>query len=95
LSELDQGLPGELVEHEVEEQPAPVLLAEGVGHERGHVRLRVEPPQVVLDQFGQGGEGQWEVVLAASVIATVPLPVIFFLGQRYFVERIATTGRKG
>jgi hypothetical protein len=39
--------------------------------------------------------GQWEVVLAASVIATVPMLFIFFLGQRYFVEGIATTGRKG
>jgi multiple sugar transport system permease protein len=51
--------------------------------------------KVILDQFGQGGEGQWEVVLAASVIATLPMLVIFFLGQRYFVEGIATTGRKG
>jgi multiple sugar transport system permease protein len=51
--------------------------------------------KVVLDQFGQGGEGQWEVVLAASVIATVPMLIIFFLGQRHFVEGIATTGRKG
>jgi multiple sugar transport system permease protein len=51
--------------------------------------------KVVLDQFGQGGEGQWEVVLAASVIATVPMLIIFFVGQRYFVEGIATTGRKG
>jgi multiple sugar transport system permease protein len=51
--------------------------------------------KVILDQFGQGGESQWEVVLAASVIATVPMLVIFFLGQRYFVEGIATTGRKG
>jgi ABC-type maltose transport system permease subunit len=25
----------------------------------------------------------------------VPVLVIFFLGQRYFVEGIATTGRKG
>src|SRR5215212_600442 len=51
--------------------------------------------KVILDQFGQGGEGHWEVVLAASVIATVPMLIIFFLGQRYFVEGIATTGRKG
>jgi hypothetical protein len=30
-----------------------------------------------------------------SVIATLPMLVIFFLGQRYFVEGIATTGHKG
>ena len=42
--------------------------------------------KVILDQFGQGGEGQWEIVLAASVVATVPMLIIFFLGQRYFVE---------
>ena len=50
---------------------------------------------MIHDQFGQGGEGQWEVVLAASVIATVPMLIIFFIGQRYLVEGIATTGRKG
>jgi multiple sugar transport system permease protein len=46
--------------------------------------------KVILDQFGQGGEGQWEVV-----IATLPMLVIFFLGQHYFVRGIATTGREG
>jgi multiple sugar transport system permease protein len=51
--------------------------------------------KVILDQFGKGGESQWEVVLAASVVATLPMLIIFFLGQRYFVEGIATTGRKG
>ena len=40
---------------------------------------------MILDQFGQGGEGQREIVLAASVIATVPMPVLFLLGQRSFV----------
>ena len=42
--------------------------------------------------------GRWRgpvgVVLAASVVATVPMLIIFFIGQRYFVEGIATTGRK-
>jgi multiple sugar transport system permease protein len=51
--------------------------------------------KVVLDQFGQGGELKWEVVLAASVIATVPMIAVFAVGQRYFVQGIATTGRKG
>jgi len=51
--------------------------------------------KTVLDGFGQSGEMQWEIVLAATVIATVPMIVIFFLGQRYFVEGIAASGRKG
>jgi multiple sugar transport system permease protein len=51
--------------------------------------------KTLLDQFGQGGEMQWEIILAASVIATIPMVVIFFLAQRAFVEGIATTGTKG
>jgi multiple sugar transport system permease protein len=33
--------------------------------------------------------------MAASVIATVPMIIVFFLGQRYLVPGAATTGRKG
>ncbi|WP_433262748.1 carbohydrate ABC transporter permease [Micromonospora vinacea] len=51
--------------------------------------------KVVLDRFGYGGEQQWEVVLAGSVLATLPMIILFFLAQRHFVEGIATTGRKG
>lgn len=51
--------------------------------------------KAVLDQFGQGGEGQWEVILAASVIATIPMLVVFLVAQRYFVQGISTTGRTG
>jgi multiple sugar transport system permease protein len=51
--------------------------------------------KALVDQFGQGGELQWEIVLAATVILTLPMVLIFFLAQRYFVEGIATTGTKG
>ncbi|MEV1074109.1 carbohydrate ABC transporter permease [Micromonospora parva] len=51
--------------------------------------------KVVLDRFGYGGEQQWEIVLAGSVLATIPMIILFFLAQRHFVEGIATTGRKG
>ena len=51
--------------------------------------------KAILDQFGQGGESQWEIVMAATVILTVPMILIFFLGQRYFIEGIATSGLKG
>lgn len=42
-----------------------------------------------------GGEGEFQYVMAASVVITIPMVVIFFLAQRYFVEGIATTGSKG
>jgi len=49
----------------------------------------------LLDQFGFGGNWQWELIVTASVITTVPMIVLFFLGQRHFVGGIATTGSKG
>jgi multiple sugar transport system permease protein len=36
----------------------------------------------------------WELLMAASVIMTVPMIVLFFLFQRYFIEGAATTGLK-
>jgi len=51
--------------------------------------------KAMLDQFGFGGQWHWEIVVTASVITTVPMIVLFFLGQRHFVEGIATTGSKG
>ena len=49
----------------------------------------------LLDQFGFGGEWHWEVIVTASVITTVPMIILFFIGQRQFVDGIATTGSKG
>jgi multiple sugar transport system permease protein len=49
----------------------------------------------MLDQFGFGGEWHWELVVTASVITTLPMIVVFFLGQKQFIEGIATTGNKG
>ena len=37
----------------------------------------------------------WEVLMAASVVMTVPMIVLFFLFQRYFIEGTSTTGLKG
>jgi multiple sugar transport system permease protein len=51
--------------------------------------------KALLDQFGFGGEWHWEIVVTASVITTVPMIILFFLGQRHFVQGIATTGAKG
>jgi multiple sugar transport system permease protein len=51
----------------------------------------------ILDSFGAGGggEGDWQIIVAATVIATIPMIVIFGVFQRYFVQGIATQGRKG
>jgi multiple sugar transport system permease protein len=51
----------------------------------------------MLDLFGPsaGGHGDYQIVMAGLVLATIPMIIIFFLGQRYFVEGIATQGRKG
>ncbi|GCD19503.1 sugar ABC transporter permease [Cellulomonas algicola] len=51
--------------------------------------------KAMLDQFGFGGEWHWEIVVTASVITTIPMILLFFLGQRHFVQGIATTGSKG
>jgi multiple sugar transport system permease protein len=53
--------------------------------------------KLLVDRFNisSGGEGEMQLVMAGAVIVTLPMIIIFFLGQRYFVEGIATTGRKG
>jgi multiple sugar transport system permease protein len=51
--------------------------------------------KTILDQFGTGGTLHWEIVVTASVITTIPMIVLFFIGQRQFVDGIATTGTKG
>jgi multiple sugar transport system permease protein len=53
--------------------------------------------KTILDQFGQGGggEGEWQVIVAATVVLTLPMLILFALFQRYFIHGIATQGRKG
>ncbi|HET8716124.1 MAG TPA: carbohydrate ABC transporter permease [Nocardioidaceae bacterium] len=48
--------------------------------------------KALVDQFGFGGNFHWEILVTASVITTVPMIVLFFLGQKHFVEGIATSG---
>jgi len=51
--------------------------------------------KALVDQFGFGGNWNWEIIITASVITTLPMIILFFVGQRYFVDGIATTGMKG
>ena len=38
---------------------------------------------------------QWHLLMAAAVVAILPVLAVFLVGQKYFVEGIATTGLKG
>jgi multiple sugar transport system permease protein len=37
----------------------------------------------------------WELIVTASVITTLPMIIVFLVGQKQIVEGIATTGSKG
>jgi multiple sugar transport system permease protein len=51
--------------------------------------------KTLVDEFGFGGEFRWEIIITAGVITTVPMIILFFLGQKHFVEGIAAGGVKG
>ena len=49
----------------------------------------------IIDSSNIGGEQHFELLAVGGVLVTVPMIIIFFLGQRYFIEGIATTGSTG
>lgn len=42
-----------------------------------------------------GGQGDFQYIITAALLSTIPMIVLFAFFQRYFVEGIATQGRKG
>ncbi len=38
---------------------------------------------------------QWHLLMAASTMVIIPVLILFFIAQRYFIEGIALTGTKG
>ncbi|WP_375422779.1 carbohydrate ABC transporter permease [uncultured Friedmanniella sp.] len=44
---------------------------------------------------GNGGQGDYQYVMVAALLVTLPMLVLFAFGQRYFIEGVATQGRKG
>ncbi len=42
-----------------------------------------------------GGHGDFQYVMVAALLVTLPMLILFAVGQRYFVEGVATQGRKG
>ena len=37
----------------------------------------------------------WNLLMAAATVITIPMIIVFFLAQRYFIEGITFTGIKG
>lgn len=42
-----------------------------------------------------GGHGDYQFVMVASFVVTLPMMIIFAVGQRYFIEGAVTTGIRG
>ena len=48
----------------------------------------------VLKESGEGFSTQWNLLMAGTTMASLPMVVLFLLTQRYFVRGLATTGIK-
>lgn len=50
-----------------------------------------------MTQFSptNGGHGDYQYVMVAALVVTLPMLVLFAFGQRYFIEGVASQGRKG
>lgn len=51
--------------------------------------------QIGLKTFVNTYDAEYALIMTGSVLSVLPIAVIFLLGQRYFVEGIASTGLKG
>ncbi|WP_049579311.1 carbohydrate ABC transporter permease [Streptomyces sp. SBT349] len=55
----------------------------------------LRPLQFGLATFAQSNEIQWPFLMAMSTVATLPMILLFVLGQRYFIAGLANAGLKG
>ena len=51
--------------------------------------------KAIVDAPSIGGERHYELLAVGGVLVTIPMIIVFFIGQRYFLEGIATTGSTG
>ncbi|MGW3892418.1 carbohydrate ABC transporter permease [Micromonospora chokoriensis] len=51
--------------------------------------------QLGLNTFISQYNAEYALIMTGSVLSVLPVAVIFLLGQRYFIEGIASTGLKG
>ena len=57
-------------------------------------RPELRTVQLALMSFQDQFSNDWSLLMAAVVIATAPVVLLFLVGQRQFIEGIATTGVK-
>lgn len=49
----------------------------------------------IIDAFALSGEYHWEIAMAATLIATVPMIVVFAFAQRYLLDGLALSAKQG
>ncbi len=57
-------------------------------------RPELRTVQLALAEFQEQFTNNWSLLMAAVTIATVPVMLLFLIGQRQFIRGIATTGIK-
>ncbi|QZZ23330.1 carbohydrate ABC transporter permease [Leptothermofonsia sichuanensis E412] len=57
-------------------------------------RPELRTVQLALAEFQEQFTNSWSLMMAAVVISTIPVVLLFLLGQRQFIRGIATTGIK-
>lgn len=57
-------------------------------------RPELRTVQLALAEFQEQFTSSWSLLMAAIIIATVPVVVLFLLGQRQFIRGISSTGIK-
>jgi multiple sugar transport system permease protein len=57
-------------------------------------RPELRTVQLALAEFQEQFTSNWSLLMAAVVIATLPVMLLFLVGQRQFIRGIATTGIK-
>jgi len=55
----------------------------------------IQTIQLGLLRFIDAYNAEYALIMTGSVLSVLPIALVFMLGQRYFIEGVATTGLKG
>ena len=57
-------------------------------------RPELRTVQLALSEFQEQFTNDWSLLMAAVIIATIPVVILFLIGQKQFIQGISTTGIK-